>query len=162
MTSLTRRQFLKFSLLASSALAAQPLMVACNSRSSQSVSPGNPTVTPLTAELPDASLETDATDAGAVEAEASDLQTAPVSLGQPAPLSEPAQPASETPHLVAARNLPPEDLVRRALDALGGMAVFVPKGAWVIIKPNICVAYHSYEYAATTNPWVVGALVKLA
>jgi uncharacterized protein (DUF362 family) len=24
------------------------------------------------------------------------------------------------------------------------------------------VAYHSYEYAATTNPWVVGALVKLA
>jgi uncharacterized protein (DUF362 family) len=41
------------------------------------------------------------------------------------------------------------------------MSAFVPKGASVVIKPNICVAYHSYEYAATTNPWVVGELVKL-
>jgi uncharacterized protein (DUF362 family) len=38
---------------------------------------------------------------------------------------------------------------------------FVPQKSTVVIKPNICVAYHSYEYAATTNPWVVGALVKL-
>lgn len=53
-----------------------------------------------------------------------------------------------------------EELVRRALAALGGMEKFVPKNASVIIKPNICVAYHTYEYAATTNPWVVGALVK--
>jgi uncharacterized protein (DUF362 family) len=45
--------------------------------------------------------------------------------------------------------------------ALGGMEKFVPKGANVIVKPNICIAYRSYEYAATTNPWVVGALVKL-
>jgi uncharacterized protein (DUF362 family) len=55
----------------------------------------------------------------------------------------------------------PEDLVRRAIAALGGMGQFVKPGARVIIKPNICVAYHTYEYAATTNPWVVGALVKL-
>ena len=32
---------------------------------------------------------------------------------------------------------------------------------YVIIKPNICVAYHTYKYAATTNPWVVAELVKL-
>jgi uncharacterized protein (DUF362 family) len=32
----------------------------------------------------------------------------------------------------------------------------------VVIKPNICVSYRTYEYAATTNPWVVGALVKMA
>jgi len=31
----------------------------------------------------------------------------------------------------------------------------------VIVKPNICVAYHTYEYAATTNPWVVAEVVKL-
>jgi uncharacterized protein (DUF362 family) len=31
-----------------------------------------------------------------------------------------------------------------------------------VIKPNICVAYHTYEYAATTNPWVVAALVGLS
>ena len=52
-------------------------------------------------------------------------------------------------------------MVRRAIAALGGMERFVPRDANVIIKPNICVAYHTYEYAATTNPWVVGALVKL-
>ena len=53
-------------------------------------------------------------------------------------------------------------MVRRALAALGGMRRFVKPGDDVIVKPNICVAYHTYEYAATTNPWVVGALVKLA
>jgi uncharacterized protein (DUF362 family) len=52
-------------------------------------------------------------------------------------------------------------MVRQVIEALGGMNQFVPFGANVIIKPNICVAYHTYEYAATTNPWVVGALVKL-
>jgi uncharacterized protein (DUF362 family) len=31
----------------------------------------------------------------------------------------------------------------------------------VIIKPNICVGYHTYEYAATTNPWVVAELVRM-
>jgi uncharacterized protein (DUF362 family) len=76
--------------------------------------------------------------------------------------AEPAQPSAGAPHLAVARGPEPEILVERALAALGGMGVFVPKGAWVIVKPNICVAYHSYEYAATTNPWVVGALVKLA
>jgi uncharacterized protein (DUF362 family) len=68
---------------------------------------------------------------------------------------------SETPYLVVARKAEPEELVRRALTALGGIERFVPKGANVIVKPNICVAYHTYEYAATTNPWVVGTLVKL-
>jgi uncharacterized protein (DUF362 family) len=53
-------------------------------------------------------------------------------------------------------------MVRRALAALGGMGRFVKPGDDVIVKPNICVAYHTYEYAATTNPWVAGALVKLA
>ena len=31
----------------------------------------------------------------------------------------------------------------------------------VIVKPNICVAYHTPEYAATTNPEVVATLVRL-
>jgi len=51
--------------------------------------------------------------------------------------------------------------VRTVVAALGGMELFVPRGANVFVKPNICVAYHSYEYAATTNPWVVGTLVKM-
>jgi uncharacterized protein (DUF362 family) len=53
-------------------------------------------------------------------------------------------------------------MVRRALAALGGMGQFVSPGDDVVVKPNICVAYHTYEYAATTNPWVVGELVRLA
>jgi uncharacterized protein (DUF362 family) len=55
----------------------------------------------------------------------------------------------------------PEALVRGVIAALGGMERFVPAGARVVIKPNICVAGRSYEFAATTNPWVVGALVRL-
>jgi len=65
------------------------------------------------------------------------------------------------PDVVVTCNGEPEALVRRALGALGGMEKFVPPGANVIIKPNICVAYHTFEYAATTNPWVVGALVRM-
>ncbi|MGC8873089.1 MAG: DUF362 domain-containing protein [Chloroflexia bacterium] len=65
------------------------------------------------------------------------------------------------PDLVVAKGGEPEDLIRRALEALGGMGRFVRPGQDVIIKPNICVAYHSYEYAATTNPWLVGALVRM-
>ena len=52
-------------------------------------------------------------------------------------------------------------MVQRTIEALGGMQRFVKAGNDVIIKPNICVAYHTYEYAATTNPEVVAALVKL-
>lgn len=63
--------------------------------------------------------------------------------------------------MVVVRNGEPEALVRTAVAALGGMGLFVPKGANVFVKPNICVAYHTYEYAATTNPWVVGTLVKM-
>jgi uncharacterized protein (DUF362 family) len=65
------------------------------------------------------------------------------------------------PDLVVARGGEPGELVRRALAAIGGMGRFVHPGDDVIVKPNICVAYHSYEYAATTNPWVVAELVRL-
>lgn len=53
-------------------------------------------------------------------------------------------------------------MVRKSLLTLGGMERFVKNGDIVVVKPNICVAYHGYQYAATTNPWVVGAIVKLA
>jgi uncharacterized protein (DUF362 family) len=65
------------------------------------------------------------------------------------------------PDLVVVRGGQPEEMVRRALASLGGMERFVQAGSTVVIKPNICVDYRTYEYAATTNPWVVGALVKL-
>jgi uncharacterized protein (DUF362 family) len=60
-----------------------------------------------------------------------------------------------------ARGGEPEQLTRAAIAALGGMERFVRPGDDVIVKPNICLGYHSYEYAATTNPWVVAELVRL-
>lgn len=55
----------------------------------------------------------------------------------------------------------PAELVRRGLAAVGGIERFLKPGADVIVKPNICNAYHGPEYASTTNPDVVGALVAL-
>jgi uncharacterized protein (DUF362 family) len=60
-----------------------------------------------------------------------------------------------------ARGGSPADLTAAAVAALGGMKAFVRRGDDVIIKPNICTGYHGPEYAATTNPDVVGALVGL-
>jgi uncharacterized protein (DUF362 family) len=71
-------------------------------------------------------------------------------------------PTMAYPDLTVARHGDPEVMVRKAVKALGGMKRFVKSGDEVIVKPNICVAYHGYEYAATTNPWVVAAVVKLA
>ncbi|HXE56377.1 MAG TPA: DUF362 domain-containing protein [Gemmatimonadales bacterium] len=52
-------------------------------------------------------------------------------------------------------------LVREALDHLGGMAAFVRPGQTVLVKPNLTVFY-SAEEGCTTDPLVVGALIRLA
>jgi uncharacterized protein (DUF362 family) len=102
------------------------------------------------------------------------MTSAPATIGRPTPQpleplaptdtpGETAPPSSSYPDVAVSRGGDePAVLVERALTALGGMKRFVPAGASVLIKPNICVDYHTYEYAATTNPWVVGALVRLA
>ena len=53
-----------------------------------------------------------------------------------------------------------KEMVRRALNALGGMDKLVSKGNRVIIKPNIAWNQKP-EFAANTNPFVVAALVEL-
>jgi len=79
------------------------------------------------------------------------------------PTQEPSPTANTVyPDLVVARQGDPEQMVRAAVDSLGGMGRFVTPGDVVVVKPNICASYNSYEYAATTNPWVVGGIVKLA
>lgn len=87
--------------------------------------------------------------------------TSPTATEAPADGSPTAAPAGARPDLAVARSGEPEQLVRRAMAAMGGMERFVSAGDDVIIKPNICVAYHTPEYAATTNPWVVAELVRL-
>src|SRR5207244_3409707 len=52
-------------------------------------------------------------------------------------------------------------LVEAALLELGGSAQFFPPGATVFIKPNQTV-YYSAEEGCTTDPLVVGALIRIA
>jgi uncharacterized protein (DUF362 family) len=75
-----------------------------------------------------------------------------------------AEPVStEGAYLAVARgkDLGPAELTRRAIAAVGGIASYVKPGADVIVKPNICNAYHGSKYASTTNPEVVAAIVAL-
>jgi uncharacterized protein (DUF362 family) len=97
---------------------------------------------------------------GSAQPTASSAAVNPVDL-TPTEASPTAAPETLS-YLAVARNGDPEVMTRRAVAALGGMEKFVPKGSQVVVKPNICVAYHSYEYAATTNPWVIAAIVKMA
>jgi uncharacterized protein (DUF362 family) len=71
-----------------------------------------------------------------------------------------AVPAGQA-YLAAVRGADPIAITQRAIAALGGIERFVRPGDDVIVKPNICTAYHGPEYAATTNPQVVAALVSL-
>src|ERR1044072_6044863 len=53
------------------------------------------------------------------------------------------------------------DLVAEALGHLGGLSAFVHRGQTVLLKPNQTVFY-SAEEGCTTDPLVVGALIRLA
>lgn len=84
---------------------------------------------------------------------------------QPAATASPrqsSQPSGSQAYLAIARGAEPAAIVQAALAALGGIERFVKSGSDVVIKPNICVDYHTPEYAVTTNPDVVAALVTLA
>lgn len=131
MTQLTRREFIRLLAAGTGALTVQQILAACGMQQADNGSPSST--------LPGSPGESPAS---------------PAAVATTPPL-----PAS-APDLAVARGSDPETIVRRALAAFGGMQTFVPKNASVVVKPNICVAYHTYEYAATTNPWVVGALVK--
>jgi uncharacterized protein (DUF362 family) len=55
----------------------------------------------------------------------------------------------------------PERLVRRAVEAMGGIGKFVSRGDIVVVKPNIGWDRMPI-HAANTNPDVVGAVIRLA
>lgn len=131
----SRRDFLRNLTLGVSALAAQPLLVSCG------VKPEAPTQTPIATLAGTEALSTDTPTETSTE--------------------NPTAAQNSYPYLVVARGTDPEQMVRQGMQAIGGMERFMKQGADVIIKPNICIGYHSYEYAATTNPWVVAALVKM-
>lgn len=63
------------------------------------------------------------------------------------------------PDLAVAKGGEPAENLALVLAALGGMERFVKKGARVAIKPNLFTSREP-QYAATTNPDLVGAVVK--
>lgn len=69
-------------------------------------------------------------------------------------------PAQTTiPQVVWIENGEPEQLLKAALKEMGGMNQFISKGDVVVVKPNIGWA-KTPEFAATTNPDLVAAIVK--
>jgi uncharacterized protein (DUF362 family) len=145
MTRLSRRDFLKVGAAGAGALSLGELLAACGH-----VLPPLPSSTGIS-KSPEQSLAPTDTAAAAVDT-------------VPPPASTETAAPTEThlvlPDLVVAHGGEPEQLVRSALGAFGGMEHFVSRGADVIIKPNICTGF-AYQYAATTNPWVVGTLVTM-
>ncbi len=63
------------------------------------------------------------------------------------------------PQAVWVENGEPEELLSRALKEFGGLQRFINKGDVVVVKPNIGWD-RPPELAATTNPQLIGALVK--
>jgi len=115
------------------------IAVACRSR----VSPLDPEATPTTSTFAPTSLPATA-------------------VATPVPeVPSPPPAVTGSAYLAVARGSSPAANVEAALRAIGGIERFVKPGNDVIVKPNICVAYHTAEYAATTNPEVVGTLVRL-
>ncbi len=159
MTDYTRRQFLRRAVGGLGALTIGWLLAACGQKEA-TMPTASPFPTPTSVPPTPATTHTPIPTSSSIPGSAP--TTAPILPPTTTPTSVPTATAtSGYADLAVARGSEPEQLVRRALAALGGMERFVHSGDDVIIKPNICVAYHTYEYAATTNPWVVGALVKL-
>ena len=151
MNEIDRREFIRrMVVLGFSATAATSLLAQCGAKPAPTAVPTlAPTLAPTTA------------------------PTGAPTLQPQSPTSEPAQTAAPTPerstptsaagdgYLSVVRGDSPTALVQAAIKAIGGIERFVKPGNDVIVKPNICVAYHGPEYAATTNPEVVAALVSL-
>ena len=159
---LDRRDFIR-RLLAVSAAGAAWGLSGCGPRPKPDAATAIPPATP-TRSLPSTATTIPPTARAGVAAS----PTAVTENTAAAPTIEPAPPTA-TPATAAATYLAvargagadPAELTRRAVAALGGIERFVKPGANVIIKPNICNAYHGPEYASTTNPDVVAAIVKL-
>jgi uncharacterized protein (DUF362 family) len=69
-------------------------------------------------------------------------------------------PDPSLPEMVVAQGDDPQQLVRKALEELGGTKRFVRRGDVVVVKPNIAWD-RTPEQAANTNPDVVAEVVRL-
>ncbi len=81
-------------------------------------------------------------------------------LSIPSGLNVLAEAAATRPDLVVVHGLSPENTVKAAIDALGGINKFISRGDIVVIKPNIGWD-RTPEQAGNTNPEVVATMVRL-
>ena len=148
---LSRRDFLRLAATGAGALA----LTACGADEIVAT-PGVPPT-----DQPTATTEPTATDTP--QPPTATIEEVAAVEAEPTATTEPTATATEipAPDLVVVRNGEPEQMVRQAIAAMGGMEKYVFSGADVIIKPNVCVDFRTYEWAATTNPWVVGELVRM-
>lgn len=148
MSEMDRREFIRrMMILGFSATAAASILSRCNAQPA-------PTAAPTIAPTRTPTLQPPAPTAAPTSAPG---QTAAPTAVRPTP----TPPAAGDAYLAVARGDSPAALVQASIKAIGGIERFVKPGNDVIVKPNICVAYHGPEYAATTNPEVVAALVSL-
>lgn len=68
--------------------------------------------------------------------------------------------AAEKIDIAVAHGVSPSTITRAAIDAMGGMKVFISRGDIVVVKPNIAFD-RLPEHAATTNPEVVAVVVQM-
>jgi uncharacterized protein (DUF362 family) len=135
-------------------MAAGVALASCSAKET----PSNPTASPTGAKPTNpANPATGISPSVPTQAEIAPTESNPVdatATHEPSPTSSPA-------YLAVSRGPDPAAITRMAVETLGGMAAFVSPGYDVIIKPNICTDYHPPEYASTTNPTVVAALVSM-
>ena len=68
--------------------------------------------------------------------------------------------AESDPTVVMIKNGSPREMASKAFEMLGGVSTFIKKGDYVMIKPNMSWDRRP-EYAATTNPELVAAVVTI-
>ncbi len=68
--------------------------------------------------------------------------------------------AAQYPDVAVVKGTDPAKIAMAAVNALGGMKRFVSRGDIVVVKPNIGWN-RTPELAANTNPFVVGAVVRM-
>jgi len=143
---LSRRTFLKLT----ATVAAGAALAGCTPKES-TVQPTDTATVGIPSSVPPSPT------AGSAPSDTPSIETNPTETS-----SNPEPSATTGPaYLAVVRGPDPAAITRAAIEALGGMASFVTAGYDVIIKPNICTDYHPPEYAATTNPTVVGTLVTM-
>jgi uncharacterized protein (DUF362 family) len=88
------------------------------------------------------------------------LGAAAVGIGDLAAIHGDSAEAASSATIAVASKAQPAELVRAAVEALGGIGKFLKRGDRVVVKPNIGWA-RKPEQAATTNPEIVAEIVRL-